>query len=273
MKTILVPTDFSSAAGNAIDYAAEIAKLVKAKIILFHAYHVPAVVTDVPTTMPSQDDLEKNAMNSLKKIQADIEHKEAEIDIECVCQSGFVVDEINLYVKENEIDLIVMGMQGSGFITEKIIGSTVTSLIRQSKCPVLVIDQRVRFKAIKKIVWACDYLDINEKTIVPLKEIAALFDSHIYVLNVVDEPAFSATIPVSVRDFIRLEDSLESFDHTIQSFQNDDVVDGINQFIEENNMDMVFMIPRKHSILKNIFHEPNTKRMAFHTHIPLLTMH
>jgi len=40
MKTILVPTDFSKIARNAIDYAVEIAKLTKAKLILFHVYHV-----------------------------------------------------------------------------------------------------------------------------------------------------------------------------------------------------------------------------------------
>lgn len=275
MKTILVPTDFSKVATNAIDYAIEIAKLTNAKLILFHVYYVPVVASEVPVIMPSLNDIEKDCMESLKKIQTKIRlHHGCEFKIECVCKCGFAVDEINLFAKENNINLIVMGMQGVGYLTERIIGSITTLLLRKSQCAVLAIDKNVKFKTIKKIVLACDYMETENKTTLNfLKEIVSLFKSHVYVLNVVNELIGVNSISESVTEHITLENSLSNVEHSFHYLQNENVVDGINTFISERNMDMVVMIPRKHSILRNIFQEPNTKRMAFHTNIPLLAIH
>ncbi|HWY11308.1 MAG TPA: universal stress protein [Bacteroidia bacterium] len=275
MKVILVPTDFSKTATNAINYAVEIAKLIRAKLILFHAFHVPVVATEVPIALPSLNELEKDCMEGLKKIQTSIQlNQGVALSIECVCKCGFAVDEINLYTKENKVDLIVMGMQGGGFITEKIIGSITTALLRESKCAVLAIDQKVRFRTPKKIVLACDYMETDNQTVLaPLKEMVNLFKSHVYVLNVIHELECVPSIPKAVSEFINLEDSLGDVDHSLHYLREESIVDGINDFVSERKMDMVVMIPRKHSFLKRVFQEPNTKRMAFHTNVPLLALH
>ncbi|MEI8136500.1 MAG: universal stress protein [Bacteroidota bacterium] len=273
MKTILVPTDFSKVADNAINYATEIAKLTKAKLILFHAYHVPVVTTEVPIVMPSLDELEKDCMEGLLKISTRLHSKLSTTNIECVVKCGFAVEEINQYASEIKADLVVMGMQGAGSLTERLIGSVTTSLLRESKCPVLAIVQKVKFKAIKKIVLACDYQEMDKSALASLNEIASLYKSHIYVLNVANEAELCPPIPVAVKDFLRLEDTLENVDHTVHCIENENVVEGINEFVSEHHMDMVVMIPRKHSFLQNIFNEPNTKRMAFHANVPLLTLH
>ncbi|MEO6303357.1 MAG: universal stress protein, partial [Bacteroidia bacterium] len=187
---------------------------------------------------------------------------------------GFAIDEINLFSKENKIDLIVMGMHGAGYVSEKLLGSITTSLIRNSNCPVLAISQKTKFVLPKKIAFACDYLETENKSILqPLKEIVNLFKSHIYVLNVLREKKLVPTIKEAVADFIQLEDSLTDVDHSLHYIRDENIVNGINDFVSENKMDMIVMIPRKHTILKNIFQEPNTKRMAFHTNVPLLALH
>ncbi|MBA2614101.1 MAG: universal stress protein [Bacteroidetes bacterium] len=275
MKTILVPTDFSEISKNATEYACEIAKLMQAKIVLFHTYHLPLVTTDAMIMAPASDELEQYAVKGLLKLKKEIEKKHGKsLQIEYHAILGFAVDEITLYAKEHRIDLIVMGMQGAGYLSEKLLGSITTALIKEANCPVFAIDQRVKFKVPKKIVLACDYLETKNKTILqPLKQIVNLFKSHLYVLNVIDEFAFAPSIPDAVSDLASLEDSLSGVDHSLHYLRDKNVVDGINTFISERNMDMVVMIPRKHSILKSIFQEPNTKRMAFHTNIPLLAIH
>ncbi|MBA3705480.1 MAG: universal stress protein, partial [Bacteroidetes bacterium] len=85
MKTILVPTDFSEIACNAINYAVEIAKLTKAKLILFNVYNVPVVPAEIPIALPI-DEIEKDVMKGLKKIEKDICLKHGnELVIECKC--------------------------------------------------------------------------------------------------------------------------------------------------------------------------------------------
>lgn len=273
MKTILVPTDFSKTSLNAIDYAVEIAIRTKAKIILFHTYYMPVITSDI-MVVPPIDELDGGCTDGFKKIENDIYKKHGKkIDIEFKCKYGFPIDEINEFAIEKKADLIVMGMQGAGYLSEKIIGSITTSLIRKSQCPVLVINKGVKFTPIKKIVLASDFDEISNKTILkPLKEFVQLFKSQVYVLNVVPE---LETVPVigKAAEGIKLEHALEDVKHSFHFLENEDVADGINDFISEENMDMVVMIPRQHSFLKSIFNEPDTKQIAFHTKVPLLALH
>ena len=61
--------------------------------------------------------------------------------------------------------------------------------------------------------------------------------------------------------------------HTFHISENEHIIDGINDFAEENNIDLVVMVPRMHSGFHNFFFEQNTKQMAFHTKVPLLALH
>src|SRR5687767_1360079 len=123
MKTILVPTDFSEASQNALDYAAEIAKPLKAKLILFHAYHLPIVSGQMPVNLPSEVEIEKETMDILRRMGQALHKKHGpKIHVAIVSKLGLAVDLINELVKANNIDLIVMGMQGGGLITQKLIG-------------------------------------------------------------------------------------------------------------------------------------------------------
>jgi len=274
MKTILVPTDFSTVSENAVNYAAEIAKATNAKLILFHVYQMPIIATEVPIVLPNIEELERDCMEGLLRISIRLHSKLSTTNIECIVKCGLPVDEINLYTQNSKIDLIVMGMRGAGYLTEKLIGSVTTSLIQKSNCPVLVVAEQVRFKQIHKIVLACDYNDTeNKKVLEPLKEFAKLFKSHVYVLNVVRKSEPLEPLTEVVSDFIKLEHSLAETPHSFHYLSNEEIVTGINEFVTEGKMDLVVMIPRKHSVLKNIFNEPNTKKMAFHSKVPLLAIH
>jgi nucleotide-binding universal stress UspA family protein len=275
MKTILVPTDFSGISDNAISYAAELAKLTEAKIVLFHVYHVPVITTDVPVVLPTLEELGEDCMEGLKKIESEIYAVHGTgMQIECRCECGLVVDEVEELLKKEKIDLIVLGMHGAGYLSEKLIGSVTTAVIRKVKCPVLAISSDVKFKPIKNIAFACDYKEINDRQLLePLKEFANLFSAHISIVNVVRETAELIPNTDQAIAGVKLEHSLEGTEHSFHYTQHNDVVEGINHFVTENHIDMVVMIPRMHSVLRNIFHEPQTKRMAFHTHVPLLSLH
>lgn len=274
MKTIVIATDFSDIAMNATRYGAEIAKNGKMKIVLFHAYHMPVSTADVPEVIPSLDLIEKYALEKIEEIRKTLISTFSEnLEIECVCKCGFAVDEINNYCLDEKIDLIVIGMHGMGYISEKLIGNVTSALIRKAVCPVLVIDQNVRFDTPEKIVLACDYKDTENKTVLdPLKKLVQLFDSHVYVLNVVTDLTTEPKTEM-VSDFMKIEHLLKNISHSFHHVENDDVVEGINQFVSNEKTDMVVMIPRKHSFIQRFFHEPNTKKMAFHSQVPLLALH
>jgi len=273
MKTILVPTDFSDVSKNAVDYAVELAKSVKAKLVLLHVYHIPSVNYDAAVYIPSLDEIEKGCLKALETISDSIKEKYPLVIIDYKCACGFAVEEINQIAKDEKADLIVMGMQGAGVLTEKLMGSTTTALIRKTKHPVLVIDKKIKFKPIQKIVLATDYHKLENKEVLnPLKEFAKTFNAQLYLLNVVKEDVLVPTIDEAVEG-INLEKSFEGLKHNFHSIKNDDVVLGINDFVNENNIDIVTMIPRSHNFIWNLFNEPTSKKMAFHSNIPILTLH
>lgn len=275
MKTIVLPTDFTELSDNSINYGVELAKKINAKIVLFHAYHVPVVTTETPVIMPSLEELGEDCMRALRKMENNIYLTHGtNIKVDCVCRCGLMVDELEEYTSENKTDLVVTAMEEAGEFTEKIIGSVTTSLMRKLKCPVLVVSSNARFKPVKKIALACDYRELKTKAALePLKEMIKLFGSHLFVVNVLKEQKELVPTTKQAVAGVHLDHLLEDVDHSFHYEENPDVVDGINHFVDEHNIDMLVMIPRSHTLLETIFHEPTAKRMAFHTHVPILSLH
>ena len=273
MNTILVPTDFSEAAYNAFEYALQIAQKTKAKIVLLNVYNYPAIPTEAPMVIPMQD-LEKQSLKALEHFADRIRKKNTfDIPIELQCKCGYPVNEIDEFSKKHHINLIVIGMSGAGFMNEKIIGSTTTSLIRTSKCPILVIEKNTSYKKIKKMALASDLQTLkNGQILKPILEMAKLFDSQIQIVHVSKEK--------ETADFIKNTEAGKHLDHFFtdiqHSFHNiteEDVTEGIEKFIKRNKIDMIITIPRVHSVWNTLLQEPQTKRMAFHIQTPILALH
>ena len=271
MKTILVPVDFSPASYNAVEYAAGMALNTKSKLILFHVYNNTPPALDVPMIIPTWKEIEKDSIKELKQIKKKIELKYGEgLIIKSTCKSGFIIEEINNFAKENKVDLIVMGMQGAGFLQEYLVGSTTTALMRKSHCPVLSIYQGIQFKPLKKIVLACDYDELDaESVLLPLKEFVNIFNANVYVLHVIPEFDLAPTLA----ERVKVKRTLAGMRVTFHGIVEGSIVSRINSFVTQHGADMVVMIPRQHLFIDNIFFEPDTKRMAFHSKVPLLALH
>ncbi len=275
MKTILVPTDFSRIARNAAVYAAEFAMRSKSKLILMNVYHVPVVSSEVPIVLPVWENVEENALIALNRVKRSLIRKFGkELQVECICQMGFGVDEIiKQFTEDKNIELIIMGMNGSGYLGEKIMGSNVTELIKRSNCPVLVINHKTKFNPIKKIVLAFDYKKVPNASVFDLlKKITKLFKSQLLIVNVVDELKKLPSIKKAVNG-VNIDHLLEGINHSFHSVENDDTIEGVNEFVSDTKAEMLVFIPHKHGFLSSIFHESNTKRMAFHSTIPMLALH
>ncbi len=270
MKKVLVPVDFSETSENALNFAIKMTGWLKAEIVLLHVIYLPTFVTDeIPPVIPPFPTLKEDAEDALKQLVQDIQEEDHRIPVSYACVSGTPGYEIMHYAQENKIDLIVAGIQGKGFLVERVMGSTASYLIQKGSVPVMVIDKRLSFKVPRKMVLATDLADIeNPEIIEMLSNLTHLFKAHLYVLHVHDteEPLEEMT---SLR--VRLERSFHPVPHTFCYSEDTDIVNAINTFVEQLNMDLVIMIPRKHSFFDRIFHESMTKKMAFHSKVPLLT--
>jgi|SRR4051812_47675780 nucleotide-binding universal stress UspA family protein len=272
MKTILVPTDFSDAARNASEYAVAFAKEFGYKLLLCHIYHLPVIsVPEEPLlVLDNPKVLRRNQLESLNE-EAEVLTKNFNIPIECRVSEGFAVDEILDIEKEIQPEFIVMGMETEGAFSELIIGSIATDVIRKTKTPILLIPEKAKFKKIDKITLAYDYkLKQEVEILAPLKELVKISNATFCILNV-GKVDFEKDAEKAIAS-IKLENYFTDVNYSTYFTENEDFTAGVNSFIESSNTDLIAMIPHKHSFLERLFKETHTKKIAFHTNIPLLTL-
>jgi nucleotide-binding universal stress UspA family protein len=271
VKNILVPTDFSEVSESAADYAAELAKITNAKLILYYVFTVPVPVSDVPVIAVPMEDLEKENMKLLHTMDRRMKAKHGKLEIELKTQPGFVVDEIISYTKEHKVDLVVMGVTGAGK-TPGVMGSNATSVMHHASSPVMVIPKGYKFKKPDAIALACDYKSIvPDDAVTKFKSFVRLFNSKVMVFNVLKIHEL-ATYQKAATE-VNLENALGDLEHSLYFPASDNLEHEINTFIDKHNADILTMFPHNYSFFKGIMHHSATKEMAFLTHVPLLSIH
>lgn len=267
MKKILIPTDFSEASGNAVEYAAALASDFQAKIILLNVVVPSVVIEDISAAayLITEAELSENNKKLMKSEIVRLSEK-YHILVEGYIRKGLPTEIIEKFTMTKNVDLIVMGMKGRGKSNSKF-GSTTTMLIRKSKVPVLVIPRRINFKPLKQITFASEFVMDMEDHLV-LEHLAEKYNSNIKVLNVQKNKEL-----MSVENAIgKIETDLSfgKFNHSFDTFESDKVEKGIEEYLKNNPSDMLAMVAHKHSFLKRTFGTIHTKNMCYQTSIPLL---
>lgn len=273
MRKVLVPTDFSETAANAITYAAEFARRNKASLLLFHAYHVPVIVSEAPFVTTMEDlQLNESSKKQLALIREDILEKHNDLfPVEYLSSPGLASDEIPFVAKDKQCDLIIMGTNGNrGALGSW--GSNTVNVIKHTECDVLVIPPGSQFLTIEKIVLAFDYITVkNQAVFNTLLDITKVFNSEILIFNMEDSRV-SHALEKEIQG-IQLENMLQGIKHSYWFSDQENIVDAINNFTENNQAVLVAMIKRNHSLFQQIFSKSNTNQMALNTHFPLLVLH
>lgn len=276
MKTILVPTDFSDTAYNAATYALAMAPQLNVdRIVLYHAYELIVPIPDVPTAIPmvNPDDLRIASQEGLDKMQKELTPLAgAGVSIVTRADNTLLAATIDEVVKQEEAALIVMGITGGSKMEEILVGSNTIDVVKHTSCPVLIVPGKAAFKGIAKIVFACDLRQVADTTpIAPLKKLLAAFHAELHVINIDHESRhFSTDTPFET---LMLDTLLEDYKPEYHFVDNPDVVQGITEFAESIHADLILTIPKKHGLFERIFKRSNTTKLAYQTHIPLLTIH
>src|SRR5882672_5210201 len=113
MKTIIIPTDFSPAASNAVKYGVDMAVAVNASVLLLHVYNIPIALGDVPVALLSVDELKTAAEDNIGRLKKDLEHiTSGKLKIYTETRLGSVIDELEDLCKTTHPFAVVMGTTG-----------------------------------------------------------------------------------------------------------------------------------------------------------------
>ncbi len=206
IKKILFPTDYSRCADQAFGVAVQFALRFKAELHLLHA-HVPHESDPQPLSQIRQGKGEELLSESMKDVIAQTQASGLSI-VGSVVRDIAVGPVILDYVKENDIDLVVMGTHGRRGLGHLFLGSVAEEVVRFSTCPVLTIKEKKEPRAAtswKKILVPVDFSKYSEQTVRYAKELATTFGAELQILHIVEEllhPAFYTTGRSSIFEFM-----------------------------------------------------------------------
>jgi len=279
MKNILFPTDFSPNADTALNYAVEISRKVKGNLLLFHAYSVQLIDPNMPAEiyLSAYQEEEKSAKERLEDLSKKIIDSNKDdngnnlFNTDAVVSQGLAVDEIISLTVDYKIDLIVMGTHGASGITELILGSNTASVMENSPVPVLAIPGNAMYKNVSNLVYAYDDIKSCLPSFKKLLTFAEIFNSEITLLHIIESG--SNTEEMNKKEFEKIKSTTEYENIKLELIKEEKVLEGINDYINSHDVDVLAMAIKKRSLLDKIFNRSLTKKMAYHTKIPLLALH
>ena len=276
MQQILLPTDFSQNAWNALRYALN---FFKAEPITFHLLHI-----DTSQTAPEDEHLhtagfayKKESLAKMRKledllvrIQTNFPNSNHKFE-KAVISSLFVTG-IRNYVKDNSIDLIVMGTKGATGLKEITVGSTTGAVITKVKCSIIVIPEEASFKTPVNIGFPTDFnLLYKHKVIDTLLRIARVHNAFIKVLRVAQTQQPLDEFQNRNRHY--LKEHLQGVSHSFHVVENPNLEDAVQSFVTTMGIDMIAMIAKNLNFFQRILFKPKVVRLSYHMQIPFLVLH
>jgi nucleotide-binding universal stress UspA family protein len=271
MKKILVPTDFSKEAENALKVAAQLAKRFDCEIYLLHMLEIPFQEVDALSThsaLPEAMFFMKLAHQRFEEVMARGYLKGLKVHETVKADSNFgnIIDTCH----ENGVDMIVMGSHGASGFKEMFIGSNAEKVVRTSDVPVLVIKNEHANFNVTNFVFASDFKNDNKETYRQAVDFAKSFDAKIHLLMVNTPNNFSNTSDAKKRTQEFIKDY--PFANYTMNFYNDESVEkGILNFSREIDADLIGISTHGRQGISHFFNGSISEDLVNHAKRPVIT--
>lgn len=269
MKKILVPVDFSHNSSDALRFAGEIAMQSGAEIFALHVYSGSRTLkTMVPILEDKMMTFTMHALRKHDKLKLNVKYSFHVVNnpkfITGVLSSGMLA----------EMDLVVMGTKGADGLKSVFIGSNTFNLAQKIDKPLFAVPRNTFFQGMRRILFCSDFNNHhNIERLQPLKDIAKLFNSEVRICHVRTEgnkhPG-SEHMNESVDEDNFFGDEVK---HTFKIINAGNILNGINNYLEyKSDIDIVAVVNHKRSTMTSLFRTDHTKKLAFHSKMPLLIL-
>ncbi len=266
IKNILVPIDFSECATNAMNYAARLARKFESKVMLLHV--AESTVSEDETAFRQYKD---DKLEAIEKM-TDQDPAFANIISEVKIDNGELKDSVLSMIDEFCVDMVVMGTEGAHGVIDELKGSHTYEILKDSKVPLSIVPVGVRYREPAKIGFATDLKDVEHSlTMDVLLDFTYAFNAELDIFHIRGSRGENPDEQYFV--IKELDEYFSGVDHRFFEIEDDNIAEGIDRFVRSNNIDMLAIMPRRHSLLEQVSHESTTKKVAHHTGLPLLTFH
>jgi len=268
MKKILVPTDYSECANNAMNVAKEIATKSNAELYIIHLEEVVPEVVHVlhKTAVEVNPHHVGHARYQLQELVTSLEKEGLKAKAVFVPNEG--KEAIEDYIKPYEIDFMVMGSHGAKGI-KSVIGSNTLRVIKNSTVPVLVIKRSIQRFNPKKILFASTFREDVTKALKEVIAFARLWNAELDLVflnmlsHLIEEHEAKRIMSMQL-------ESTPNLTVTLNIIETNDEEWGISKFAEQVNSDVVAVVFDTHTGFNRLFNASVAEKLIHHESIPIL---
>ncbi len=276
MRKVVVPTDFSTNAFNALKYACQIFKYEKSEIYILHAYADEVYRQDTVVKRSFLDELKelayqkseqglKEALDHIREYSPNPKHK-----FNLISAFGTLTDEINDLVNTENIDVVVMGTRGIINDRKLTFGSNTLQVLKYVQCPVLAVPEHYAYHPPKEMLFPSDYMvPYKRRELKLLCELSGSFRAAIHMLYI------NPLRKLSLRQEDNmgfLKDSLQKAQLIFETTDEGDKTVAITKYIVHKDIDLLVMVNSRHSHLEDMLYRSTIDKIGLHIKIPFLVL-
>jgi nucleotide-binding universal stress UspA family protein len=294
MKKLLVPTDFSSNANNALDLAVQIAKQAKAEIFLIHSCQL--LSTTLKDRLALKKEYNRNLLNKANKKLAELKNRienNEKITVNTTIYNGSATDCILEAAEEIGVDFIIIGTRGETELIDRILGSTTAGILGETKVPLIVVSPLTKLKTIKAaaepgtigsekctpdaILFATNHFEQNKELLKPIVDMARLFFSTVHVAVFVDTDDANGYEYVynmgELNHYLKfLKETYPDVAFKAELLEGEDFESTLEKYNDDNGIDIIATVTYPKSFLDKLLKKKVTLEMAYHSKVPVMAI-
>jgi nucleotide-binding universal stress UspA family protein len=260
MHRVIIPVDFSETSLNAARFTAKmLAGKEDTLAILYHNYE-----------SPDDYDICINYQESLKKEFQRLGVKAIEHENE---MGGDLIENITRLAHTTRATLVVMGITGKSAVRQVMFGSNTLKLVDKNLYPVMIVPPDAVYNGINNVAFASDMKNVELSTpSVLINAVLEMFDPMLHIVNVSKDHYVAITDEVQ-REKEKLEKMFAKYRKEFYFISMNDFFEALDNFVKDFKIDVLITVPKHQSNSSSLFKTTHTKRLAYHSHIPILAAH
>lgn len=278
-KRVLLPTDYSKNALNAIRYARKLFENIECDFYLLNAYNTSGY--DLESMMvpePGEHFYETAKRHSEEQMERllltlGLQPENPKHFFHTVCVFNDLVEAVKNLIARKDIDVIVMGTKGVTGSRSRVFGTRTVKVMEQIRnCPVIVVPEYREFESPREIVFPTDYkTNYKKKELNHLVEIAKMHDAKINVLHI-DKDKDGKLSKKELTNKQLLQDILDGTDYEMHFLSSVKISKGVKLFVESRNCNMIAFFNRKHLFFGSLLFNPLVKEIGYDPQVPILEL-
>ncbi len=278
MRNILVPTDFSDNAFNALKYGLELFKKSRCTFHLVHIDPIPPYSGAGSAIRSAAHNFEDYVLEESRKELQLLMGKIEKLPLNpkhsfiTAAFHDFFVEALKREADTRNIDLIIMGTKGATGLKKATIGSNTGDAITKIKRPLLAIPEDAEYAPLQEIAFPTDYHTKYETNVLDnLLAMAQLHNAQLSILYVSKKGEELNHEQLANKAF--LHDYLKEVPHNFYALTGNKLETAVQCFTESRQIDMIAMVAKNLNFFQRILFRPAVEEISYHTKVPFLVLH